>query len=479
MCGEKEKDNSLTGVAVRFNLIYEGVIMKKNKLFFSALIVCAGVSLLAGCGKDKSQEIYFLNFKPEIATIYEEKVAPAFAKENPGYTLKVVTAASGTYEQTLRSEIVKSEPPAVFQVNGPVGLANWKDSVAPLDDTQFYSLLADTSMALKYDGKVAAIPYAVEGYGIIYNDAIMRAYFSLPNKAVSISSTEEINSFELLKAVAEDMTKNKDALGIKGVFASTSMSAGNQWRWQTHTVNVPLYYEFAEKNPSATPLENGLATADFTFKYNENFKNLMDLYTQNSTTAISLLGSKSTDDSMAEFALGQCAMVQNGNWAAAQILGTPGNKVAAEDIKFLPLYMGIPGEEKAGLCVGTENYLCINKGASEEAQKGADIFLHWLFSSETGKAIVSNELMFITPFNSFSADELPADPLSQQVSLWMNKPGVSSVAWTFNAIPSEEWKNRFGSNLFMYFEGKSSWADVVKNATADWTSEWNIKNGSK
>ena len=170
MCGEKEKDNSLTGVAVRFNLIYEGVIMKKNKLFFSALIVCAGVSLLAGCGKDKSQEIYFLNFKPEIATIYEEKVAPAFAKENPGYTLKVVTAASGTYEQTLRSEIVKSEPPAVFQVNGPVGLANWKDSVAPLDDTQFYSLLADTSMALKYDGKVAAIPYAVEGYGIIYND---------------------------------------------------------------------------------------------------------------------------------------------------------------------------------------------------------------------------------------------------------------------------------------------------------------------
>lgn len=450
--------------------------MKRFVLSCAALAVSAGLSLLAGCSKDEGVEIYFLNFKPEIATIYEEKVAPAFAEENPGYTLKVVTAASSMYEQTLRSEIAKSEPPAIFQVNGPVGLANWKDAAAPLDNTQFYSLLADKSMALSSDGSVAAVPYAVEGYGIIYNDAIMRAYFALPNKAVSISSTEEITNFELLQAVVEDMTANKEALGIQGVFASTSMSAGNQWRWQTHTVNVPLYYEFLEKNPSATPLETGLASPDFTFKYNQNFKAIMDLYTQNSTTAISLLGSKSTDDSMAEFALGQCAMVQNGNWAAAQILGTPGNKVAAEDIKFLPLYMGIDGEENAGLCVGTENYLCINKSAPEEVQKGADIFLHWLFSSETGKQIVSNDLMFITPFNSFSPEDLPADPLSQQVSLWMNKPGVTSIAWTFNAIPSEEWKNKFGAGLLMYFEGMSSWDEVVQNAVADWTSEWNIKN---
>ena len=169
-------------------------------------------------------------------------------------------------------------------------------------------------------------------------------------------------------------------------------------------------------------------------------------------------------------------MVQNGNWAAAQILGTAGNKVAKEDIKFLPLYMGIPGEESAGLCVGTENYLCINKNASPEAQKGADVFLTWLFSSTTGKQLVSNDLMFITPFNSFSASELPSDPLSQQVSLWMNKSGISSVAWTFNAIPSEEWKNAFGSALLSYFEGKTSWDDVVKTAQEQWTSEWNIKN---
>ena len=448
----------------------------KKALGSVLMLAVAGSMLFAGGGKEKAQEIYFLNFKPEIADVYEAKVIPAFQAENPGYKLKVVTAASGTYEQTLKSEQAKSNPPAIFQTNGPVGLEGSRNDAAPLDDTNFYKLLADKSMALKLDGKVAAIPYAVEGYGIIYNNAIMNKYFALPNKAVAINSAEEIKDFATLKAVVEDMQKNVDALGIKGVFASTSMAAGNQWRWQTHTVNVPLYYEFLKKAPETSPVLTGLAAETLDFTYNKNFKDLMDLYTNNSLTAKTLLGSKSVDDSMAEFALGQCAMVQNGNWAAVQILGTPGNKVASADIKFLPLYMGIDGEMNAGLCVGTENYLCINKNASAEAQAGADVFLTWLFSSPTGKKLVSEDLKFITPFNSFSEAELPTDPLSQQVSIWMNKSGVNSIGWTFAAIPSEEWKNALGSALLAYFEGKADWNNVVKTAQDQWAAEWSIKN---
>lgn len=450
--------------------------MKKGIALFAAVLLACGM-VFAGGSAEQGQEVYFLNFKPEIADVYTKEVAPAFAAENPGYHLKVVTAASGNYEQTLRSEMAKSNPPVIFQVNGPVGLEGQKDYAADLSGTSFYGLLADKSMALTLGDMVAAVPYAVEGYGIIYNDAIMRAYFALPNKAVAISSAEEITDYATLKAVVEDMQANASTLGIQGVFASTSMSAGNQWRWQTHTVNVPLFYEFKDADPSANTVVTGLAASSISFKYGANFKNILDLYTNNSTTAKTLLGAKSVDDAMAEFALGQCAMVQNGNWAAAQILGTTGNKVASEDIKFLPIYMGIPGEEDYGICVGTENYLCINKAASPEAQKGADVFLTWLFSSETGKKLVSEKLMFITPFNSFSAEELPADPLSQQVSLWMNKPGLTSVAWTFSAIPSEEWKNRVGSAILNYFGGNADWASVENTVKTEWTSEWNIKNG--
>ena len=427
-------------------------------------------TVFAAGGKDAT-EIYFLNFKPEVAEIYENEVIPAFEAENPGYKLKVVTAASGTYEQTFNSEVAKSNPPVIFQVNGPVGLNNQKAVAADLSSTNFYKILADKSMALKLDGKVSAIPYAVEGYGIIYNASIMAKYFALPNKNTKVNSMDEINNFATLKAVVEDMQANKDALGIKGVFAYTSMAAGNQWRWQTHTVNVPLYKEFLDDAPNANPLATGLAQDTITFKYSDNYKNIMDLYTNNSLTAKTLLGAKTVDESMAEFALGQCAMVQNGNWAAGQILGVAGNKVAADDIKFLPIYTGIAGEENFGLCIGTENYLCINKNASPEAQKGADVFLTWLFSSATGKNLVSTKLNFITPFNTFSDNDLPADPLSKEVSKWMNKPGVTSVMWVFNAIPSEVWKDNLGDALLQYFEGKLDWATVKATAVDGWKVE--------
>ena len=108
---------------------------------------------------------------------------------------------------------------------------------------------------------------------------------------------------------------------------------------------------------------------------------------------------------MAEFALGQAAMVQNGNWGWSQINGVDGNTVKAEDVKFLPIYTGVEGEENQGLCTGTENFFCINKEASAEDQAASIAFVEWLFSSETGKAAVTNDLGFIAPFDTFSDDE--------------------------------------------------------------------------
>lgn len=439
----------------------------KKSLSILLVFALALSSVFAGGAKESSaNEVYFLNFKPEIADVYTDIVAPAFEEET-GLKLRVVTAASNQYQTTLRSEMAKSNPPVIFQVNGPVGVQAFTNDVAPLEDTGFYALLADKSMAIEQDGHVVGIPYAVEGYGIIYNDAIMRKYFALPDKAVDISSADEIRSFNTLKAVVEDMSKHLDELGIQGVFASTSMASGTDWRWQTHLFNMPLWKEFGD-------ILTTTEAASFEFTYNENYKALWDLYLDNSTTPKGMVSAKTDADSMAEFALGQCAMVQNGNWGAAQILGQAGNVVASEDIKFLPLYMGFDGEENQGICVGTENYLSINIHASEEAKKNADTFLTWLFSSDTGKKIVKENLMFITPFNSFTEEELPEDPLAKEVNRWMNMDGVTSVPWAFQGIPSEQWKSDFGGALLQYINGTMDWSEVVEIAKKSWTVEAEI-----
>lgn len=444
--------------------------MKKTISFILSIICALSCASLAGCGEKDSAQVYFLNFKPESASVYEE-LAKKYEEEK-GVKVKVVTAAANNYEQTLKSEIAKSSAPTIFQVNGPVGYEAWKSYCLDIKDSKLYDMLSDKSLAIKEGDGVYAIPYVVEGYGIIYNDAIMKKYFALPNKKTDLKSADEIDSFDKLKAVVEDMSKNLSALGIEGVFASTSLSSGEDWRWQTHLLNVPIYYEFADKNDENADLPLAVLDAgEIEYKYAENFENLFDLYINNSVTKPSLLGSKSVADSMAEFALGKAAMVQNGNWAWSQISGVEGNTVKKEDIKMLPLYTGAEGEKGQGICIGTENYLAINKNASEEQQKNSLDFLEWLFGSETGKKYVTEKLGFITPFSTFSEDELPDDPLAKEIARYMNDDSVKNIPWVFTGFPSEAFKKDTGSALLDYVQGDKKWEDVRKIITDKWKSE--------
>ncbi len=447
--------------------------MKRKLLsvFLAILSIVFSVSL-AACSSDKGDKknnnlVYFLNFKPESAEVYEE-LAKKYEQEK-GVKVKVVTAAANTYEQTLKSEIAKTDAPTIFQVNGPIGYNAWKDYCLNIKDSKIYSYLSDKSLAIKDDDGVYAVPYVVEGYGIIYNNAIMDKYFGLKDRQKTVNSVTEIISFDTLKTVVLDMTKHKKELNIDGVFASTSLSSGEDWRWQTHLLNIPLYYEYkdSDKDPTLSLLD----AKEIEFKYSDNYKNIFDLYTNNSVTNKKLLGSKSVADSMAEFALGKVAMVQNGNWAWSQISDVRGNTVKKEDIKMMPIYTGINGEENQGIAVGTENYFAINKNVNKEKRDASLAFLDWMFSSETGKKYVTEKLGFITPFNTFKDNEKPNDPLAREILRYLEDDSKQAIPWIFTAMPSENFKKETGSALLDYVQGDKNWDKVKDTIKSKWKSE--------
>ncbi len=443
------------------------------KSFKKTLCIILALALMttvfAGCNRsgntEKTGQVRYLNFKPESADVYKE-LAKEYEKET-GVKVIVETAANNAYESTLAAKMSTDEAPTLFQINGPKGYSNWKDYCKDLSDTQLYKHLTDSSLALTVDGKVFGIPYVVEGYGIIYNKALTDKYFALPNKAVSFDSMDDVNSYSELKAVVEDMQKNREALGIEGVFAVTSLKTGEDWRWQTHLANVPLYYEFEKNNIDLTSDK----TSEITFEYADNFKNIFDLYINNSTVDRKTLGTKTVVDSMAEFALEKCVMVQNGNWAWSQIKDVSGNKVKEENLEFLPIYTGADGEETQGLCIGTENFYAINSKASEEDQKAAEDFIYWLYSSSTGKKYVTEELGFIAPFDTFREDEEPTDPLAQEVLDWMGEEGIKTVPWNFTVFPSQTFKEGFGSSLLKYAQGTKEWSAVKSDMIESWKKE--------
>lgn len=452
--------------------------MNAFKRIISVLLSCVLITaVFAGCRADNKENengggtaadstvIRYLNFKPEITAAYE-KISKEYEAQT-GVKVIVETAANNSYEQTLTAKMATDEAPTIFQINGPHGYESWKDYCADITSCALYEHLTDKDLAIKEGGRVYGIPYVAEGYGIIYNDEIMQKYFALGTKETSFNSMSEINNFNALKSLVQDMNKHKAELGIEGVFASTSLKAGENWRWTTHLANIPVYYEYKSKNAELT--SDAVKTLDFNFA--ENYKNIFDLYIENSVTDKKALGTKIVDESMAEFATGKAAMVQNGNWAWSQINDISGNTVKAENIKFLPVYMEIEGEEKQGICIGTENFLAINSKASAAEQKAAEDFLYWLYSSEKGKQFVLNDLGFIAPFDTFGENERPTDPLARQVVEYMNDDSLVNIPWVFTIFPSQTFKDDFGAVLLQYVQGTKSFEDVKSTVVKSWEAE--------
>ena len=442
---------------------------KSKRLLILAMCVCLVGCSFAGCGEtddsnasgDSTARVYYLNFKPEQAEDWE-RLSKAYTDET-GVEVSVVTAASDTYESTLKSEIAKTDAPTLFQVNGPVGLATWKDYCYDLSKTTLYANLKSDDFALKDDkDAVLGIAYAIETYGIIYNKALLNDY--MKTDGAVISTVNELNNFETLKAVAEDIQSKKDELGIEGAFASSGMDSSSDWRFKTHLANLPVYYEYEDEGVEKSEAIKGT--------YLENYKNIWDLYINNSTVEPSLLSSKTAEDATSEFALGEAVFYQNGTWAYNDISGY---EVEDEDIGMLPIYIGVEGEENQGLCTGSENYWCVNKNASQEDIDATISFLDWCITSDEGKKALSQDMGFVTPFSTFTDEYIADNPLLKAANEYIAQ-GKTPVAWTFTTMPSEQWKDGVGSALLEYAQGTGEWSVVEDAFVGGWASEYQKAN---
>lgn len=442
---------------------------KMATVIAAGLTVTALTAALAGCsaggdgdGGDAEGKVYYLNFKPEQADDWVALAAEY--TEETGVQVDVQTAASGTYETTLKSEMAKSNAPTLFQVNGPVGLASWKDYVADLSDTAVYERLNDQSVALTGDdGEVLAIPYVVETYGIIYNKKIVNDYIALGDS--SVSSIDEITDFATLSSVVEGIQARKDDLGIEGAFTSAGFDSSSDWRFKTHLANIPLYWQFKADGVTDQP-------AEINDSYLDGYQDIFDLYINNATVDPSTLSGKTIEDANSEFALGKAAFYQNGTWAYGDVSG---QAVADEDLGMLPIYIGAEGEENSGLVTGSENYWVVNNESSGADQQATKDFLEWVITSDTGRDTLANTMGFVTPFDTFG-DYLPANPLVRADAEY-TAAGKTAVTWNFTVMPSEEWKNGVGQALLQYAQGTGDW-DAVETAYVDgWATEYQLANG--
>ena len=442
--------------------------MKTKKTLSLTLAAAMTAGLLVGCGGGAASsstpaassdavasseaapaaagKVYYLNFKPEQDEAWQ-KLAAKYTEET-GVPVTVVTAASGQYETTLMSEMAKSDAPTLFQVNGPVGLASWKDYCYDLSGTPFAGELTSDTYSLKDGDATLGIGYVIESYGLITNKTLLEK---------AGYKAEDIKSFDDLKKVAEDITARKDELGF-AAFTSAGMDGSSDWRFKTHLANLPIYFEYQADGISSTDAIKGT--------YLDNYKNIFDLYINNSTCDPAELAGKTGDDSRNEFLNNEAVFFQNGSWEYNNLVGED-KPFTDDDLTMLPIYIGVGDEANQGLCTGTENYWCVNKEANAEDIQATLDFMYWCVTSEEGTTAMANDMGFVIPFKK--AVESPN--LFVKVDNAMTAAGKTPVAWNFSTMPSENWKNGVGSALTAYAAGTGTWDAVVTAFVDGWATE--------
>ena len=426
-----------------------------KKLIALLLVLVMVVGLFAGCGKKDEPSVYWLNFKPESDEALKE-IAAMYTEET-GIPVEIVTAASGTYNETLTAEMDKENAPTMFVVGNQAAVSSWGEYCLDLTGTDIANELnTDAYMLYDAEGKLCSIGYCYECYGIIVNKKLLKqAGFA----------EDYIKDFKTLKEVAEKVHADAATLGFDA-FSSAGMDDSSSWRFTGHLINLEYYYESVDAPEAWTS-----CPATLTGKYMDNYKQLYDLMVVNSATDRAALANGGFDAAQ-EFADGKALFYFNGNWEWS---GLEGKGMKAEDLSMIPYYCGVEGEEKAGLNCGTENYWAVNAEASEEDIAATLAFMKWLVTDKEAseKAVATFGVM---PYKNAAQS---TNPFLAQANAYL-ADGCYNMWWATNYQPNvDPYRAAAVSALNDYNADPSdaNWEKVETAFVQGWATQYKAANG--
>ncbi|MGD6857432.1 ABC transporter substrate-binding protein [Bacillus infantis] len=423
--------------------------MKRLLLICLSLLFTFGI--MAGCSSestsgtddkegttDTGEETVTLNlfqFKVEIADQLQEMIKE-FEAEHPNIKVKLETVGGGAdYGAALKAKFASGEQPDIFNNGGFKELELWKEHLADLSDEPWVEHLLPIGKVpmTDTDGKLYGMPVNLEGYGFVYNkDLFEKAGIKEPPANI----TE-------LKDAAE---KLKDS-------GTTPFSAGygEWWVIGQHLLNIP----FAQQEDPIAFIE-GLYDGTEKFTDNEQFKQFKEVLDTEINFGNDNPLTTDYNTQVTQFAAGQTAMLQQGNWTENMIYEVNPDM----NMGFLPI--PISDDENADrLPVGVPNNWVLNKNS--EHLDEAKLFLEWMVSSDTGKRYLTEEFAFIPAFDNIEASGL--GDLGQSILEYSKEE--KTIPWTWFRWPDGANKE-FAASIQEYAAGKIDYDTLLERFQKTW-----------
>ncbi|RKD27512.1 raffinose/stachyose/melibiose transport system substrate-binding protein [Caminicella sporogenes DSM 14501] len=398
-------------------------------------------------------EVDVFQFKVEIAKELEE-AARAYEAEHPNVKINIQTVGGGDdYGAALRAKFQSGQEPDIFNVGGPQDVKDWMSKLEDLSDQPWVKLaLPGILSGATVDGKIYALPFNIEGYGLVYNKAIFKDAGIDASKITSFESLEEAVK-KLDKKIKSGELKDKYPL-LEAVF---EYPAKETWVTGLHTSNAVLSQEFDSSMAAFN-------SKKVDFKYGDALKALIDLqadYSSNADKKAKLNAVDYATQVDEGIAIGRVAIIQQGNWIYGGVKNIDEN--VANNLDILPL--PVKGAVEDSIPVGVPMHWAINKNSPDADKEAAKDFLNWLYTSEKGKDFIVNKFFFIPPLKGFENLELK-DPLGKAVKRYAEEG--KTMPWVFMGYPTGWGQEVLGTNIQKYLAGEMTWDKVISNSKSKW-----------
>ncbi|AZK45283.1 ABC transporter substrate-binding protein [Paenibacillus lentus] len=395
-------------------------------------------------------KISLLNSKGEIQTQLEE-AAKTFQEDNPNITLEIMAAPAGTSPFERASTLYASGNPPTMMMLDTGDVEKFKDRILDLSGEKWNADAVENATKLTtFDGKNYGFPLAIEGYGFIYNKAVLDEAVGGSFDPSTIKTRDDL----------ENLFKQIEATGKKALIISPM-----DWSLGAHF--LPLAYagqdrDMAEvdkfidslkagtEDLSGNAVLNGLLdTFDMMKNYNIDKKSpLAGVYERGPE----VLGK------------GEVGIWFQGNWAWPQIHDFD---TANGEYGFLPVPISNNpddfGNQEISSAVSKRIILDKEKSTPEQ-QEAAKKFLNWLVYEEKGQDFLVNQASIIPAFKNIT---LPAaDPLGQSIQYYIAE-GKSQES--MSTLPADHWA-KLGASMQKYLGDAGDRATLIKEIEEYWTS---------
>ena len=365
------------------NLILKKFLKSKKKKFIaiSLLFVTVGSCFVFfGCKKKNEININFLSHKMEQHDAFVH-LAKLYKKIHPEVNIKVESVGGETdYFAKLKSSFVSGKWPHIFNISSYAELQECKDKAKDISDMPLIQKMNGT---LKdSNGKHYLIPECYEGFGYIVRKDIFE------EAGVDVN---EMKTFNGLKNGFEKLQKSMPLEKYPKLESVIGFPGAEMWIFGNHMVIPALNEEFSSP-------QEAYNSKTFTFKGKDIYKQILDFqlgFAQKRNIV------SSNFQSVVENGIfcGKHAATQQGTWLHSLIneYEKKNNESLSKKLAFLPYSIPKDKENEGKFPTYVGQYFMINKNVTDEEYTAIKDFLEYLYTTEEGTKLLTQEFGFISP----------------------------------------------------------------------------------